>query len=83
MAGDLRCGAVSKNRNKSGTQKQCDKHMKKHTNASPVIRSSLALALAMAIWSPVQAQPFEPTNDKMMMDETSTGDHKEHQEELK
>jgi iron-sulfur cluster repair protein YtfE (RIC family) len=42
--------------------------MKKQTNASLVIRSSLALALAIAIWSPVQAQPIEPAQGKMMME---------------
>lgn len=40
--------------------------MKKRTNASLVILSSLTLA--MAIWSPVQAQPVEPTQGKMMME---------------
>ena len=40
--------------------------MKKRTNASLVILSSLTLA--MAIWSPVQAQPVEPTQGKIMME---------------
>jgi len=42
--------------------------MKKQTNAGLIIRSSLALALAMAIWSPVQAQTVEPAQGKMMME---------------
>lgn len=41
--------------------------MKKQTNTSLVIRFSLVLALAMAICSPVQAQPLEPAQGKMMM----------------
>jgi len=40
--------------------------MKKRANASLVILSSLTFA--MAIWSPVQAQPVEPTQGKMMME---------------
>ena len=41
--------------------------MKKHTNTRFVICSILVLALAMVIWSPVQAQPLEPEQGKMMM----------------
>ena len=33
-----------------------------------IIRSSLALALALAIWSPVQAQSAEPAEGKKMME---------------
>lgn len=42
--------------------------MKKQTHANILIRSSLALALALAIWSPVkaQAQSAEPAEGKMM-----------------
>ncbi len=40
--------------------------MKNQTNTNLVIRSSLALALALAIWSPVQAQSAEPAKGKKM-----------------
>ena len=40
--------------------------MKNQTNTTFVIRSSLALALALAIWSPVHAQSPEPTEGKTM-----------------
>jgi hypothetical protein len=43
--------------------------MKKQTNTNLIIRSSLALALALAIWSPVQAQSAEPAEEKMMMED--------------
>ena len=42
--------------------------MKKQMYTNLVIRSSLALALALAIWSPVQAQSAEPADGKMMME---------------
>ena len=45
--------------------------MKNQTNTNLVIRSSLALALALAIWSPVQARSAEPAIGKMMMTETN------------
>jgi hypothetical protein len=38
--------------------------MKNQTNTTLAIRSSLALALALAIWSPVQAQSPEPAEGK-------------------
>jgi Spy/CpxP family protein refolding chaperone len=41
-------------------------NMKKPTTL--VICSSLTLALALAIWSPVQAQPVPPAEGKMMME---------------
>jgi hypothetical protein len=41
--------------------------MKYQTNTNLVIRSSLALALALAIWSPGQSQSAEPAEGKMMM----------------
>jgi hypothetical protein len=41
--------------------------MKNHTNTL-IIRSSLAWALALVIWSPVQAQAAEPAKGKMMME---------------
>jgi len=44
--------------------------MKKQTNTNLIIRSCLAVALALAIWSPVQVRSAEPTDGKMMMDET-------------
>jgi Spy/CpxP family protein refolding chaperone len=40
--------------------------MKKQMGTSLIIRSSLALALALAIWSPLQAQSAEPADGKMM-----------------
>ena len=40
--------------------------MKSQTHTNPVIRSSLALALALAIWSPVQARSADPAERKMM-----------------
>ncbi len=42
--------------------------MKKLTNLNLVIRSGLALAVALAIWSPVQARSAEPADGKMPMD---------------
>jgi len=42
--------------------------MKNQTNTNLVVRSSLALALALAIWSPVPARSAEPAAGKMMMD---------------
>ena len=42
--------------------------MKNHTNTNLVICSSIALALALAIWSPVPAQSTEAADGKMMMD---------------
>src|ERR1039458_6086988 len=40
--------------------------MKNQMNTNLVIRSSLALALALAIWSPVQARSAEPAEGKNM-----------------
>ena len=40
--------------------------MKKQTHTNLIIRSSLALALALAIWSPVHARSAEPAEGKMM-----------------
>ena len=34
--------------------------MKNQTNTKLIVRSSLALALALAVWSPAQAQSAEP-----------------------
>src|ERR1035437_6238294 len=45
--------------------------MKNQTHTNLIIRSSLALALALAIWSPVQARSAEPAIGKMMMTETN------------
>jgi hypothetical protein len=42
--------------------------MKRQTNTNLLIRSTLALALALAIWSPVQARSAEPAEGKMMME---------------
>src|SRR5664280_1303515 len=46
--------------------------MKKQTNTNLVIRSSLALAMAVAIWSPVQARSAEPAEGKVMMQSKMT-----------
>jgi hypothetical protein len=40
--------------------------MKNQTNTNLVIRSTFALALALAIWSPVQAQSAKPAQMKNM-----------------
>ena len=40
--------------------------MKNQTHTNFIIRSSLALALALAIWVPVQARSAEPAEGKMM-----------------
>jgi hypothetical protein len=42
--------------------------MKNQTHRNLLVRSSLALALALVIWSPVQAQAAEPAKGKMMME---------------
>ena len=42
--------------------------MKKQTNTNLLIRSSLALALALAIWTPVQARSEEPAEEKKMIE---------------
>lgn len=42
--------------------------MKNQTNTNLVIRSRLALALALAIWCPVPARSAEPAAGKMMME---------------
>ena len=43
--------------------------MKEQTNTNLLIRSSLALALALAIWTPVQSQSAEPAEGKKMMED--------------
>ena len=40
--------------------------MNNHTNMNLLIRSGLALALALAVWSPVQSQSAEPAEEKKM-----------------
>lgn len=42
--------------------------MRNQTNTNRVIRSSLAVALALAIWSPMQARSAEPAEGKTMME---------------
>ena len=42
--------------------------MKNQTETNLVIRSCLALVLALAIWSPVQARSVEPAGGKKMME---------------
>ncbi|WP_333645728.1 hypothetical protein [Candidatus Binatus sp.] len=46
--------------------------MKNQTNRNLVIRSSLALALALAIWFPVQARSAEPAEGKTMTEAKMT-----------
>jgi len=41
--------------------------MKKQTKTNLALRFSVALAMALAIWSPVHAQSEEPAEGKMMM----------------
>jgi hypothetical protein len=50
-----------------GVQTKKRYNMKHQNNSNLVIRSSLALALAVAIWSPVQVRSAEPADGKMMM----------------
>jgi len=42
--------------------------MKNQTNTNLLIRSTLALALVLAIWSPVQARSAEPAEGKKVME---------------
>lgn len=42
--------------------------MKSHAYPNPAIRSGLMMALALALWSPVQAQSAAPADGKMMKD---------------
>ena len=42
--------------------------MQKHNQTNLIIRSSLALALALPIWFPVQARSAEPAEEKKMME---------------
>lgn len=42
--------------------------MKKQSHSKLIIRSSFALALALVIWTPVQAQSTMPMKDKPMME---------------
>jgi len=51
---------------KNKKRKQSNVKNKTHTNL--VICSSLALALGLAIWSPVQAQSAQPAEPKMIME---------------
>ena len=41
--------------------------MKNHTNTTMTARSGLALALALAIWSPVHGLSLKPAKGKTMM----------------
>jgi hypothetical protein len=50
--------------------------MKTQMHANLAIRSSLALALALAIWLPVQSQAADPAEGKMMMDNKMMPDAK-------
>jgi hypothetical protein len=43
--------------------------MKKQTHTNLINHSSLTLALALVIWSPVQSQSAEPAEEKMKMEE--------------
>jgi hypothetical protein len=48
--------------------------MKQQLNTNLIIRSSLALALALTIWAPVQTQSAEPAEGKMMMGDKMMAD---------
>jgi hypothetical protein len=48
--------------------------MKKQTHTNLILRSSLALALALAIWTPVQSRSAEPAEGKMMMGDKMMAD---------
>jgi hypothetical protein len=47
-----------------------ESNMKSQTNTNLVIRSTLALAVALAIWSPVRAQSAEPAEGKSLTQAT-------------
>jgi hypothetical protein len=49
--------------------------MKTQTHTNLVIRSGLILALALVVWSPVQAQSTEPAGGKMMKDDKMMEPH--------
>lgn len=60
--------------------------MKKQTHTNILIRSSLALALALAIWSPVQSLSAEPAEGKMMTEAKmieQCQEMKEHKQKMK
>jgi len=60
--------------------------MKIQTHTNILIRSSLALALTLAIWSPVQAQSAEPAEGKMMTEAKmmeQCQEMKEHKQKMK
>lgn len=42
--------------------------MNQHTNTNLVLRSGLAIALALTLWSPVQAQSADPAEEKTKME---------------
>lgn len=48
--------------------------MNQHTNTNLVLRSGLAIALALTLWSPVQAQSADPAEEKTKMEEDDDGD---------
>ena len=58
---------LSAGRQKRKTERK-EQNMKNHTNTKLVIGSILTLALALAIWSPVQSRSAEPAEGKMMME---------------
>jgi hypothetical protein len=49
--------------------------MKNQSPMKPIVRFSLALAAALAIWIPIQAQSVTPPESKMMMKGEKTEDH--------
>ena len=49
--------------------------MKKQTHTNLIIRSGLILALALVIWSPVQAESAAPADGKMMKDDKTMEPH--------
>jgi hypothetical protein len=60
--------AASRRGRQATTQQRKSAHMKNPTQTNPVIRFSLALALALAIWSPLQTRAAEPADGKCMTD---------------
>lgn len=50
-----------------GIEQKPDNPMKIHTNQNDAARSCLALVLALAVWTPLHAQPADGMDGKMMM----------------
>jgi len=59
---DNRTPSLNKRKKKTPTK------MNTHTNTPRIIRSGLALALALTVWSPIQSRSEEPAKEKMKME---------------